>query len=600
MKSMKSKKSLWCSLFCLAVLFSVVACDDDATPGDNTTDTTSQTDTTNNTSPDTNTTDTGENPDSNTADTNETPDTQTAEDTQDIQDADVVTPPAPAPYCVGIRGNGELVFAHFAALARITEHYGVPVGVAGGSSASITSFLLESISMNPAVEACAGAPCDPAQAGVRAAFLFKSIPAYAAFLGSTEEGQAFTQLVPVIQQAMEQGIGDLFNTDVSAARDALVALFESEEIADLINPEALSLITESPDSFFHAQEMYNALVSFGSFAAGDDIILIRPGIINFAGLAEKVGRIGSFYAGYGAADGAAWEALMATCADGTRGQSWTEIAAKPFADGVTCQDAFLGAVAAWRADWVANESTYHSRVDDEVGASLPALISTSVLTGDTLVSWAQAKDAYFAAEPYTFTPSFDDVSFGYWGQAADLTKVAANAEGYTDEKTARFRNLGQATWRTALSMSPAEPGLSRAVAIDATQLSAGGWSDLHPVLVLRNLGCENVIYLTRRGGESGFAQGVAALLGMDATTGTALYDLSAQSSFRTSLEEADGVWCTDWNSFSGTQIQEISLDGYTAPFETSDPAFTDAENAYENTTAQSNFPGCTPGVAVTP
>ena len=192
------------------------------------------------------------------------------------------------------------------------------------------------------------------------------------------------------------------------------------------------------------------------------------------------------------------------------------------------------------------------------------------------------------------------MSFGYWGQAADLTKVAANAEGYTDEKTARFRNLGQATWRTALSMSPAEPGLSRAVAIDATQLSAGGWSDLHPVLVLRNLGCENVIYLTRRGGESGFAQGVAALLEMDATTGTALYDLSAQSSFRTSLEEADGVWCTDWNSFSGTQIQEISLDGYTAPFETSDPAFTDAENAYENTTAQSIFPGCTPGVAVTP
>ena len=27
--------------------------------------------------------------------------------------------------CVGIRGNGQLIFAHFAALSRIVEHYGL-------------------------------------------------------------------------------------------------------------------------------------------------------------------------------------------------------------------------------------------------------------------------------------------------------------------------------------------------------------------------------------------------------------------------------------------------------------------------------------------
>ena len=65
--------------------------------------------------------------------------------------------------CAAVRGNGQLIFAHFASLARITEHYGPLWGSAGGSSGSITQFLLESVQMNPAVASCGEQPCTRAE-----------------------------------------------------------------------------------------------------------------------------------------------------------------------------------------------------------------------------------------------------------------------------------------------------------------------------------------------------------------------------------------------------------------------------------------------------
>ena len=59
-------------------------------------------------------------------------------------------------YCLGIRGNGQLVTAHFASMSRIIEHYCLASGISGGSSGSISSFLLDSIQMNPAVSDCGG------------------------------------------------------------------------------------------------------------------------------------------------------------------------------------------------------------------------------------------------------------------------------------------------------------------------------------------------------------------------------------------------------------------------------------------------------------
>jgi len=76
--------------------------------------------------------------------------------------------------CVGVRGNGPRITSHFAAMARIIEHYGLVDAVAGGSSGSITSFLLESVQANPAIYDCDGTRCDEHETVARAALLCKT------------------------------------------------------------------------------------------------------------------------------------------------------------------------------------------------------------------------------------------------------------------------------------------------------------------------------------------------------------------------------------------------------------------------------------------
>jgi hypothetical protein len=120
---------------------------------------------------------------------------------------------------------------------------------------------------------------------------------------------------------------------------------------------------------------------------------------------------------------------------------------------------------------------------------------------------------------------------------------------------------------------------------------------LHPVLALRNLGCDQVVYVTRTGDESGFATGVAELLGMDADENTELYDLDADSAYNLSLIESDATWCTNWNAQSGTDLFGISEDAYNAPMESTSEHFTEAGNSYPNLSEATELRGCTPGAA---
>jgi len=497
--------------------------------------------------------------------------------------------------CAGIRGNGELIFAHFASLARLSEHYGLLDAAAGGSSASITIFLTESMYLNSALRTCREGVCSREEAGVRAAFMFKSLQGYAGVLATTEEGVALMQLGPIVQQATADGIGALFaDGNLEEGRQALVALFESDDLKSIINPEVLALLTESPDPAFHAQEIWDALSGFGSFAADDPKILIRPGILDFAQIGRKLGRIANFYAAYGA-DPAGWADLLDQCAAPTKGLSWAEAAAHD-ADGSTCGDRFGALAGAYREMLLADEAAVKSRIDDPVSGSLTALISTSVLTGKAVETFETARADYLAARPFTLDVDFDDIRFGYWGDENILADLGANPTQTYDEKTGRFMNLGTTTWATALSFSPAEPGLARALEIDDSRVSAGGWSDLAPTLVLRNMGCEKVIYVTRKGGESNFAQSVAKLLGMTIKQQNNLFALNQDSSFRKSIDESDAVWCTDWNAFQGTDIAGISADAYNAPLQTRDPHFTEGKNAYVNVTNSADAPGCTSGV----
>ncbi len=498
-------------------------------------------------------------------------------------------------YCVGVRGNGQLITAHFASLSRIIEHYGLASGVSGGSSASITSFLLESVQMNPAVTRCGEEACSDAEAANRAALLLKSLQGYMVVLAGTPEAAAISQLIPVAQQAAAQDIAALAQSDPEAALEALQDLLASEDLRELINPELLGLLQSSPNPTYHVQDIAQAITGLASFTATDPRILVRPGLIDFSGAAEKFGRIGSFYAGYGNYDAAGFEGFMQACATPGRGLSWSEVAALPVGDsGFNCGEAFGGLAVPWRADFLANEGQYESRIDDQIGSELPALISTSVITGSSAQRWAGARDAYFAGqEEIELGVDFDDVKFGYFGAQSDLDVAARNSAEFEDIKTSKFHPIGPASWRTALSYSPAEPGLARALELPDGTISAGGWSDLHPTLVLRNMGCDNVVYVTRTATEiGGFADGVATLLGMDDDTRNKLYDLDQQSSIADSIAEADAVWCTNWNDIPATDIVAVSDDSYNATLITEDPSFTMGAQAYENIDPQFQAKGC--------
>src|SRR5687767_14249944 len=116
-------------------------------------------------------------------------------------------------------------------------------------------------------------------------------------------------------------------------------------------------------------------------------------------------------------------ALLDACAEPGRGASWDQVSALPAGES-TCGAEFARQLTSYRAAWAAGD--HRSRIDDHVGEYLPALISTSVLTGDTARSFTTARADYLAARPYTFTPRFADVRFGYWGHPYDLARVAAN------------------------------------------------------------------------------------------------------------------------------------------------------------------------------
>jgi hypothetical protein len=498
--------------------------------------------------------------------------------------------------CAAVRGNGELISAHFASLARIVEHYGPIDAASGGSSASITSFLTDRMQSNPAITNCKGATCDESEQNARTGLLIKSFPGYLQHLTTTEEAAALGQLAPFVTRVQDEGIASLLDEDADQGVAALLNLLEQDDLKDLINPEVLGLLRNSPNPEMHARDILEGVQKLGAFSADTDRIFIRPGVLNFEAVSDKFGRVADFYSGNGPSNMTSMADFMDSCATPGLGKSWFEVAALP-AGASTCGGLLDTMIGEYREALAGSPGSFKSRLDETVGGNMRALISTSVLSGSTAESFKQARADYTSAQEYTFTPKFDEVSFGYWGQKSDLETLSRNENGYDDLKTAKFTSLGETTWRTALSYSPAEPGLARGLELPDGRISTGGWSDLHPVLALRNLGCEQVVYVTRTGDESGFATGVAQLLGMSDDQSKELYDLDSDSSFALSLHETDATWCTNWNEQSGTDLVGISADSYNAPMESTSPFFTDGVSTYPNLSAATDKRGCTPGAA---
>jgi hypothetical protein len=510
--------------------------------------------------------------------------------------------------CVAIRGNGPRIWAHFGALARISEEFGVPVAGAGGSSGSITLFLLESISSSVLLTECAGGPCDADARAERAAFLFKSIPAYVQ--GEVAEQTALGEISALREQIEQAGAGGLVDADgqlqvdVEDAAAVLAALVEAPGVVQIVNPEFLELLAAPIDlsdpaalerRAFFVQDLATAVRDFGAFSATEPAIFVRPGLVSFAALAGAIGNVAAFYGGDGldAANLAGFDALLDECAAAATGLTWAKVAALETSDGSTCGEAFASVAAAHRESVAADVGAL--RLDREVGAGLQVLVTTGVLEGAAADTFAAARATYqLGSHDYDWSIAWDDVRFGYFGQAADLWRLDGNPLGFDDAKTAKRRMLGAATWREVLQLSPAEPGLSRAIELPEGRVSVGGWSDLFPVQALENLGCDRVVFITGEGATHEFQDGIATLLGMSDAEHEKLYDLGvADSAFALALEQADGAWCTDWNRPELDDIDGIFTEGYDAALETEDPLL----SSYARATIRADRPGCTPGVS---
>ena len=108
-----------------------------------------------------------------------------------------------------------------------------------------------------------------------------------------------------------------------------------------------------------------------------------------------------------------------------------------------------------------------------------------------------------------------------------------------------------------------EPGAGPGVEIDDRFVSIGGWPDNQPTQLLRSLGCDKNIQIITATVESElefYRENAVGLLGATEEQYEKLFAFGSQnstSSFVTSLNEQDGVFCVNWGDFPfGTFFKE--------------------------------------------
>ena len=552
--------------------------------------------------------------------------------------ADAGPNPTSAPYCLALRGNGESEPSHWGALANLVEKVGLPRAQSGGSSASISLFILENIAANLLVNQATTADAQK----LRAALMLKSLYGIALYIGRTPQAEAALSLWKSGGNLM-----DLYHSDKLALLKKIVGSSDLQtlsatetEVLQVLNtlqemgigstsryvnlltlvkkmstPYKLSIF-EMQELKFYAKDLMQALSTFGAFdAESDSGLFLRDGIVDFAKFAIQVGKVATFLNGRvnDVKTQSAFNDFVNTCASIHAGLTWQELVAKEprcQRDLDTSLDAFFSQNLDWNKVNVVNEKIESGRI-----ASFP---STAVLIGSAYQDAKTAYDQYHDQLDRTAATGFkigdlSQVKFGYWGDEKTLGRIAQNLnqpfqDGFGrvfnfshDAKSKKFLPIGGATWLEVLSLSPAEPGLAsfQPMTIKGEPAySAGGWADLHPVLILKAAGCDNVVYVTRKGGESMFGQGVAKrLLGLDrpweklrtsdpvllkenqklnvlgdpndmTSNWSLLYNVAnRKSSYMRSTAIADAVLCTDWDLYDiRSQFNELVTESYHAPF----------------------------------
>jgi hypothetical protein len=508
--------------------------------------------------------------------------------------------------CAAVRGNGHYILSHFGALGRITENFGVLDAMAGGSSASVTMFIYESILMNPLVKE---APSEVRQQ--RVALLLKSALGYFEVVKESPEANSVRLLYDVISRAQKQGLLELNPADYTATARALHELFNRSDVANLINPKIMRVLINA-DQLTPLQwqrkltEVQVAATSILAFKADNQKIFFREGVINFPGFASAIGRIGDFYSGSSLVNRGRMESFLNKCGLVSKGKDWTEFSEIKTGD-QSCGEQFRDLAEEFREAIKQGRTPEKPRIEQKIGTELPTIVSTAVIVDPTAQKqFDESRRRYESGLDPNLKMAFDAVKFGYFLPASVEKKIidldiAANSK---DAKDRKFYSLGSShSWRQALETSPAEPGLSAAVPLPTGEISIGGWSDLAPVQILEYAGCDKILYLTRRGEESDFLVsmkpsgrggrrlGVAEQLNLKAIQRSTIYDLDNPSSaFSKAILKADGVWCTDWNHFTDIQINEMYRESFNSELVSTDASLLQRHDRAR--IAQTKIRGC--------
>ena len=561
---------------------------------------------------------------------------------------------APA-YCMAVRGNGESIATHWNPMARMIEDFGMPKAAAGGSSGAISLYLLDSLAGNRQLARVG----DEAKKRKMQALLMKSMPEFLKAMAAQDKLPTAVHLAQALKDPsstlaqklakIREGGGGLTEQDLEHLK---------AKYGGVINPEILRGLTGS-NALFYKKQVEEGMKMFGAFDATDPNLFFRPGVADFKYMALLAGTVGDFYAGNtDAATQAKLGQFMDTCAEGTYKKSLSD----------DCKARFQGIVK----DYIGNKNIgdfANSSLFKPVGSNVSTYASTAVIKGPDAQRFIEKENDFKrgATGDYAgFSVSPANLGIGYYGNAEKLAHAGASvrAENPGDYKSEKFTPIGATNWFTVLSTSPAEPGLAsfQRIPINTDRatilreaakpyssrwsglqyrpdmISAGGWSDLQPTLVLKAQGCHNIAYVTREGGETKFGQQVfGRLVGEDKPGNPCqvpfLKDLATaadadrlndegrdvrgttaecsgwnkmwnrgnpDSSTNRSLGAADIVFCTNWNAFSiaGGQEDLAVADSMDAPVIVSSSAPAAFKHLTEGQTRDPNKPGCVPKAAL--
>lgn len=486
-------------------------------------------------------------------------------------------------YCTAIRGNGELIPAHWAALARIIEDKKkIPVGGAGGSSASITLFVLDSLLKSPLIyknKKFSEFGLDregliKLQNSIdhkKLAFLLKMIPEHMNYAVEFQK-EGYSQLF-VLQKMMADRSKEDEGDDAALHKEddeitdrdrlRLITLVKQilkvkKEVSFMMDPyyqgykaELDELIKKSTsirglinfkknagktidEIKYLIANFKEAMKFFSSFDAEKDTnLFFRPGLIDFKSLGYVINDLLSFYVhtDLSGIEKSYWSDKMHefvdVCHPLADNDTWMDTKHKDYP---ICKRYFDNLLADYYDKKMWRESK-NNMFDSKVGSQFAAIPTTSVIASKEGLGLTRlVQEAYNNSSEdksqlvADYVLDFErDVFLGYWYNQNYKTLESNVKSNYKDDlKSQKFMNLGNTNWSTVLGTSPAEPGLTNVREFESTVngkttslISAGGWSDLHPVLVLKQLEdsnknkiCDEVIYITRRNGESNFNQKV--------------------------------------------------------------------------------------------